>query len=594
MIELPQDNNERSLYFAIGNGGVAGDNAQKTYLINNVMFVEGNHTDKNYKYFEGMKSSFENQLITQDMIDKGLEKSENLGKYKVEVKSNGKNLFDEKTLNDYIIDENEDLIRLNYVNMNVNFFYPINSKLGDVYTFKYQCKETIGGKNPRFMFIYDDGSSKDINTLTGGELREYKSTSDSNKRLIGIRVTYTTHSGEWWVKKDSIQLEKGSAATEYEPYRESIKIFYLNSPLLKGDTIEYINGQAIHIKRYNQLIFDGSEDESWVSYKGTDTHHVFTYKVNNIQRIPSVIEDSFLQDYLISDKFHTKSFDSSLIDFEAIRPGINNDWIMIAIDWSNLSTQDIDGFKEWLSQNPVIVVYKLAKPVYEPIKEDLSIQLFENTTRVSNNSIIPANMEVTVDRVLNRAKEALEVAKSNPTMQNIAIARMWINLVGETLKKDEFQEELDSITDIVDLEIEKKTVTANMDIYVKSANMLSMSLNTNSITFEGYSGTSSLEMKDAVEISINSSLPYTLNASIESPIQNKDGTSVIPSDILNIKESADTDYKVFSSIGDKIKLSETSTTVNEKMHKIDFKLNTVEAYKPDVYKTTVKFEAIQN
>lgn len=48
---------------------------------------------------------------------------------------------------------------------------------------------------------------------------------------------------------------------------------------------------------------------------------------------------------------------------------------------------------------------------------------------------------------------------------------MWINLVKESTKKDELQDEISNITEIVDLEIEKKTATANLDLYIKSTTL---------------------------------------------------------------------------------------------------------------------------
>lgn len=58
--------------------------------------LEGDYTNKPIpnEYFEGMKSTFENCLVTQEMIDAGTEKAENLGKYKAELKVVGKNKTD--------------------------------------------------------------------------------------------------------------------------------------------------------------------------------------------------------------------------------------------------------------------------------------------------------------------------------------------------------------------------------------------------------------------------------------------------------------------------------------------------------------------
>ena len=76
--------------------------------------------------------------------------------------------------------------------------------------------------------------------------------------------------------------------------------------------------------------------------------------------------------------------------------------------------------------------------------------------------------------------------------------------------------------------------------------MLSLSLDTNSITFEGYSGVGDVEMLGAVNLTINSSLPYQLNAYMPVEIANSDKSVTLPIDTLNIKESSEIDYKQFA------------------------------------------------
>lgn len=208
-------------------------------------------------------------------------------------------------------------------------------------------------------------------------------------------------------------------------------------------------------------------------------------------------------------------------------------------------------------------------------------------------SSIPVNIKVTVDRVLNRAIEAIELAKINPIIDNISKARYWTNLLKESIKKDELQSEINSITDIEDLQLERKTVTANLDVYIESENILSMSLDTNSITFEDFNGTEDLEQNRAIELSINSSLPYEINAYLEEEIQNADKTEVMDKRILNLKESSTTDYKEFTDVKTKLNLVPNSSAGNGKIHNFDFKLNGGITHKKDVYKTTIKFEAIQ-
>ena len=123
--------------------------------------------------------------------------------------------------------------------------------------------------------------------------------------------------------------------------------------------------------------------------------------------------------------------------------------------------------------------------------------------------------------------------------------------------------------------------------------MLLMSLSTNSITFNDYSGIDDIELNNAINISINSSLPYQLNSYLLSEIKNSDNSSRIEKDLLNIKSSSDTDYKIFDDINEKLILENDCNAGNNKSHSIDLKLKGGDAHKADVYKTVIKFEAEQ-
>ena len=185
----------------------------------------------------------------------------------------------------------------------------------------------------------------------------------------------------------------------------------------------------------------------------------------------------------------------------------------------------------------------------------------------------------------------LEIAELNPTSTNISIAREAINNLPESFVKDELQDKLNSLSTTDTLE--RKSATGNLDVYIKSQNMLSMSLDTNSITFDGYSGTEDMEMLSAVNISINSSLPYSLNAYLPSEIVNSDKSETMPIDVLNIREESEGMYQTFTDTTSKIVLKDNCVKGNGLLHGIDLKLASNLAHKADVYKTTLKFEVEQ-
>ena len=274
---------------------------------------------------------------------------------------------------------------------------------------------------------------------------------------------------------------------------------------------------------------------------------------------------------------------------------VNGQWI-IERNCGIRSYQESDMDNPNVITDKVNTIYKLNNPIYEPINVNLNINLYEGITHISNNFNIPVTMEVTIDRVLNRAIEYTELAKTTSIIDNLSKARYWINLLKESTKKDQLNEEINNIINLNDFNnvtFETKNITFNTDIYVIPKNTLQMSLNTNSVTFEDFSGAESAEKVNAVQISINSSLPYQLNAYLPTEIQNSDKSNTMDKNILNIKENSESIYQTFVNTTDKIVLKGNCNSGNGLVHGIDIKLSGGVVYKKDVYKTTIKFEAEQ-
>ena len=188
-----------------------------------------------------------------------------------------------------------------------------------------------------------------------------------------------------------------------------------------------------------------------------------------------------------------------------------------------------------------------------------------------------------------KALDSVEKAEESWSDGDIIIARRFVERVNEEQLKDSLNIRLDFLENI----FEKKNISSNVDIYIKSENMLSISLNTNSVNFEDFSGSEDVIKENAIGITINSSLPYSLNAYLPVEIQNSDKTNTMDKSILNIKENSETIYQTFINNTDKIVLKDNNTAGNDLVHGIDIKLKGGIAHEKDVYKTTIKFEVEQ-
>ena len=584
------------LVFHINDGGVSQVLEEQIEKVN-ILILEGDYTScENLRYFKGIESGFENALITQDMIDSGQEDKKNLGKYKVEVKSKGKNLVDISkielgAMSPLATKVNQSII-LN--GTTTEEFTPTLTQSLDLKVGKtYSVSISKGFYNVHAVVRYTQDGKLNYITATS-ERPNIIIPEDSWSDII----FYYQINGSGLSFSNQVlygQIEEGTTATEYSPYTETTSTVYLNSPLLEGDTLEYINGQLYHVHNSAICKLDGSDDEKYSDWRitgNTPPSGTSVFILNDTKRdhMKNMYLNKYNQnqtDYLISNRFLDGEISSGIAKMQYYVQ------MHFSIRTSDLISDNEHGFREWVKENPIEIIYRLENPIYEPIRADLSAQLFEDTTHISNNSNIPSNMEVAVDRTINKAIEYINLAKTSPTLDNIAIARMWINLLDDSLVKDDLQSSINNITEITDLNIEKKKVSANLDLYVKSENALSMSLDTNSVTFENYNNTEDIEKLGAVNITVSSSLPYDLNAYMPNGISNMDGTKTMDSNLLNIREDSTNVYKPFTGMDTKVGLKEHCSAGNNNLHTIDFKLNGSQSYDVDVYRTVIKFEAQQ-
>lgn len=185
--------------------------------------------------------------------------------------------------------------------------------------------------------------------------------------------------------------------------------------------------------------------------------------------------------------------------------------------------------------------------------------------------------------------DKIDSLSENYTKDNVDDIEALINSLSDEDTKNSLKQILKTTISNITL----SDMSASIDVYIQSENILTMSLDTNHILFDNFDGVNDMEKLRAINITVNSTLPYELNASLMTEIQNADGTKIMNKEILNIKEEGATDYKAFASVGQKIALSDNNPPATNVTHYIDLKLNGKIPYEIDVYKTVVQFEIQQ-
>jgi hypothetical protein len=148
----------------------------------------------------------------------------------------------------------------------------------------------------------------------------------------------------------------------------------------------------------------------------------------------------------------------------------------------------------------------------------------------------------------------------------------------------------------LETELIPKTIANIVDVNILPNNNLTMSLSTNVITFENYDGIEDMDMKNVLTISVESTLPYSINSYLVTEIQNSDKTRTLNHNILQIKSATTNDYSSFSGVGIALNLvnNQPNNNGNTVSHNFDMRLKKSSNFVVDVYKTSLKFEVVQS
>ena len=297
--------------------------------------------------------------------------SEYFGKYKVDIQSVGKNLFDGIIHKNYYFDTYSCEFRTTQNSVaSTNFIL---------------CKpNTAYSTNIGTKIQYFDKNKKWISTGLTGEL------SPSNAKYI-IR-NYTDFET---LDISTIQIEEGTVVTECEPYCGTTKTVYLNSPLYEGDELLTKDGKIYHYHKMRSVVLDG--DEGWELSTNTTSIDESLLRFDVSLNLPSpLIDERSNGSYhpIYCDIFPSLYIHGSVLGmnrkFETISLHTTGKILSILIQKSKLATTDVNGFKQWLSENPTTVVYELINPYYEEISttDDMIFDIATSST-LSYESAVP-------------------------------------------------------------------------------------------------------------------------------------------------------------------------------------------------------------
>ena len=160
----------------------------------------------------------------------------------------------------------------------------------------------------------------------------------------------------------------------------------------KGDIIKAENRKILVERHWGEIALNGSDDDGIGNTSdGYNSDKIITFKISRICKQMWIEQDGIT---IRSNTFIPVA--GGLVIWGGKGEGITSDGksILMGIKRLKLQSQDVDGFKAWLRENPTTIIYKLAEPVIEEVETDytrLMLESYENATVYFNSHIFPTS-----------------------------------------------------------------------------------------------------------------------------------------------------------------------------------------------------------
>ena len=307
----------------------------------------------------------------------------------------GKNLFDKST-----ITEGKEFSGDKIINSEGSF-------IGDFIKVRPNTAYTMSGKTAGSrVHIFD----KDKKLIYHPKAENDVIITPNDDRICYMKINGIIEEIDTW------QLEEGTQATPYESFKSNI--LTVNEEVeLRGigevkDELDCLTGEVI--ERIGEVVLDGSSDEEYIQSD---------LLLNNTIPFGIVLYDIKPEGASINNKFITTTDNNRDYEhsYSSTHRGKNLVWFFI--NKGKLSSFDVSGFRQWLSQNPLTIQYELTTESVKTV--DLSVvdqdgnntklTTFNDITHVtlSSEGLIPeAELEVEVE------EKVTEIAASMLTISH--------------------------------------------------------------------------------------------------------------------------------------------------------------------------------
>ena len=174
----------------------------------------------------------------------------------------------------------------------------------------------------------------------------------------------------------NIQIEYNSQTSYVKPKHHKTEIL-LDEPLrgLPNGVCDEIIGNKL-IRRIGRVKFDNTKN--YHNGNHLENTLMFRLPMNNIK------STNVICNMVATNKGGAWNIDEELIYYYNV-----DKYLDIRVNRNRLTTQDLLGFKQWVSENLVEVLYELEEPIIEELANSITLQGYDDTTMYVENSIAP-------------------------------------------------------------------------------------------------------------------------------------------------------------------------------------------------------------
>lgn len=347
-----------------------------------------------FYYLNGVDTLTEQEILNSIMITEGASEHPYVpyGNNYVDVKVTGKNLFDKNNI-----------IAGKYIDANGNFVNDNNNYIGDFIQINNDFSYYVsGGLGQGIRVAYYDIDKNFIS----------RELFVSNKTISIVNNAKYVRLSSYNSNLDTLQLEKGSVATSYEPYQGSIVPIALNGNFIGGkdnnldELIVDKFGKCYLLKKFFKYIITGNEIwqihgsiPSWFYCDSLITGYVKNY----------------LSNFILCNYFRQTQYnDVVTLEHGQFCYGNPTGSTVKRIVFKDTNYTTLNDFVSWLQTlysngNPVLLYYLLETPQLIDLNYTIDLKTFKGVSNITNSE--NANMKIRyvqdINSVISEMKNAI-------------------------------------------------------------------------------------------------------------------------------------------------------------------------------------------